>query len=419
MRSSNIFLPLIAALTCLCPAPRAEALSGVHFWAHGAKSTAMGGVAVAHPQESTVALSNPAGLQQLPQQVDGNLAYMYWNGERQGLVALEPFIGGGAIPLEGDLNTHPHHFLGEGGYVHPLNETFTFGLTLAPLYGGWSHNENPIVPVINRRRSKVSSYFVGLTPSIAVEVCEGLSLGMGVDIVMGRMKWQHGDPEGTGGVPEVNKWDTAWGTCVRFGALWEAVSEKLFIGLAGQTPTFMSRFNDYKDFVAALQAGSPGEPPTDRINAPGLISGGLAWHVQPGSVLSMDMGYIFNKCTDPFKTMLWADQVFVKAGASHEINEQLTGMLGLHWYESPWQKLGENQYPWINPAPTFLAMRLAGGFVFRCESGAEWTICYEHGFRKRQSIAFDITDGGFKLAEGRVNLDVWSHRLCIGYQRQL
>ncbi len=407
-----------------------EALNGLYFASHGVKSTAMGGVAVALPQDTLGALTNPANLSFLGQRLDGSIGYYYANGERD--VTQRTLADDFFFKFDGKLNTHEHNPFGEGGYNHPCGDTVTLGVTLAPLYGGWMHNEKVSAAFAgDTDRPKISSYFIGLTPNIAVRVLDSLAIGLGVDLVMGRMNWTHGAPREFNNVnapvfaPEVSKWDTAFGTAVRGGLLWEAVKDTLFLGFAGQTPTYMQRFSKYRELIQNdIEVRPFMNPEVDRINGPALVNAGLAWWVLQSTALATDVGYVLNKGVEPWRTMPWRNQVFVKAGVSHQFNDNWAGRFGFNWYQNPWKTntaLQSRIVPRVQIAPIFVQWRIAAGGSYRCNSGGEWTLCYELGVPDELKIdarainSITLIDGG--TVKGKFTAQ--THRVTLGYQLEL
>lgn len=500
MKRAKWGMALLGGLLSLMLTSDCQALNGVYRTSYGAKSGGMGGVGVALPQEALSTLYNPAAGVHMKQRLDSNQCYFYLDAEvafRGNLVheffttpnaigiargdpgnpllsveAIQDYLIGeiGFSPyalfqdlrLDDDgpysLGAHRHNFLLEMGYNHPLSDSLAVGFTLSPLHGGWIHGEvqwkiDEAFGGAPIERVRLSSMYMTLTPNLSHKICDQFSWGAGIDLVYAAVKIKGFDTFagylGAPGVPPVgsvspenasnNGYDWAYGIAGRLGVMWQPC-ECVNLGLSAVTETYMTPFSKY---IGAISNKG-------KANIPPRLDAGIAWFVLPTTVLSCDVGYIFNSATpqwnlpgiddrpvlladgpggiynpvNPVKPNQhgakrgagfgWRDQWVVRFGGSHDVTDQLTVRCGTNWAQVPLKKR------WVAAsiiAPTVIEWHLSFGASYVTKGGGHWTLCYERGFEhtfKGSRNTVPVFAGG-----GAADLTANSHMACLGYGMEM
>nr|NIS43247.1 long-chain fatty acid transporter [Desulfuromonadales bacterium] len=145
----------------------------------GAKAKGMGGVAIALPQEALSIASNPAVATQLDTRFD---------------VGVEIFIPDRGAEISGnfaglngahDGNDSNPFVLPEFGYVRPLTDTISWGITINANGGmNTDYEANPFASFGASGDAGVDLRQVFITPTIAAEVTPGHSLGFSPIVVV-------------------------------------------------------------------------------------------------------------------------------------------------------------------------------------------------------------------------------------------
>ena len=215
--------------------------------------TAGAGLA-AKAQDASVVFNNPAGMTRIHRpeiQAGGTLMYL-----------KAPFDTGAGTTVTGrDGDTTEIFAGGNFSYVHPLDNDFTFGLSLQNYFGlslDWQHQWKG-------RYSSHEEWLIApqLQPTIAYKVNDELSIGVGAALTYGYLKTKMAVANpvtGTDGKAEVEDSDTA--VQGNFGVMIEP-SKDTRIGIRYLTETEL----DFKDKISTSGIGPVGEAVLDDLGA--------------------------------------------------------------------------------------------------------------------------------------------------------
>jgi len=215
--------------------------------------TAGAGLA-AKAQDASVVFNNPAGMTRIHQpeiQAGGTLLYL-----------KAPFNSDPDTTITGrDSNTSEVFGGGNFSYVHPLNDDFTFGLSLQNYFGltlDWNHNWKG-------RYSTHEEWLIApqLQPTIAYKINDTLSVGAGAAITYGYLKTKmavDNPVAGTDGKAKIEDTDTA--VQGNFGVMIEP-SKDTRIGIRYLTETKL----DFNDKISTSGIGPIGEAVLDDLGA--------------------------------------------------------------------------------------------------------------------------------------------------------
>ncbi len=287
------------ALASTILAGPAAATEGYFQAGYGTVQKAEAGAGVANPQDAMALSINPAGLVDLPHMITGGVsAFMPYRGYTAtgpGFVAPGPFFGSNTVnsdknffvmpnfaysmPIDGDTAWGVAMF-GNGGmntsYPNVFNGSCPPGLSGVFCGGaaGVDLKQMFLSVGVAKRFGTVS---IGIAPVIAMQMfkAEGLSF-FGFPGIPGLTF--SADPlnltnRGT---------DVSWGGGARLGIEWK-VTPSFRVGLAGQTPIFMTTMNKY----AGLFANS------GKFDIPASITAGVAWDALPTLTLMAEYKRIF------------------------------------------------------------------------------------------------------------------------------
>jgi len=273
MKRQAGFLLLLPMLLAAATAQGA----GYAVWEMGTKSSAMGGVMTAAPDDPTAIFYNPAGLARLEgQQVTLDLTVINPYTEFSG-VAPDPGYG------VSEKLADPIFFLPQVYFTKRFNEEFAAGLGFYTPYGlsvEWADPEN----FSGRRISTftdLKTYFV--SPTVAYTPFEGVSVGLGVNLV-----WSHVElnryvvekipnPADLGKVAITGSGDLAFS--VNVGALVN-VTDNSTLGFSYKSKTDLTLTGD-ADFTTIVEnAPIPADGPVETaMPLPSLFSIGVASQV--------------------------------------------------------------------------------------------------------------------------------------------
>lgn len=371
---------IILTMMLYASTPSLEATNGLYFISHGAKSRGMGGVVTSLPQDTFVGLHNPAGMLQLGNRGDvfGGVTYTAFGSD----------INGNSSSKNGHVDLATIRLLPWGGlgYNRLLNEDTSVGITIAPLTGGLIWNRYRPEDGTGHRH-KVSVGYLGFSPSISTKVEDDHTIGVGIDMVVARLKIEgFHSLDASFATPHVgsvtnNGWDTAYGVALRLGWLWD-INEKVTFGLSGQTTTYMTRFDKYKGSLS----------PHGQVNLPPRIDMGVSYKWTPETIMAFEIGQIANKAirtwAGPFYSsdhkwgesdgagLGWENQTVYKLGLSHDFSKRgydVVGRIGYNYAKAPIpsHRTGKNS---VTPAVADHHFTL--GATWNQKEDSEWSFAY-------------------------------------------
>ena len=235
---------LVALAACLAASP-AWATNGMRMPGFGPVQNSMAGVGVGATLGGSTILSNPAGLVDLPKQVEiGATLFKPYVSYR---AAESPGMGGAVIAqpgvqLDSQRGLSP---IPSFGLVWPIDEQVTAGLGAFGVSGmGVDYGQNLY------GGSTYTSYLQArLAPAIAYRVNDRLSLGVTVNAMVAQVSWNAASGLGQ----QAHQTDTSLGIGATLGAKL-TVTDWLALGAAYETRSY---FQDFVFDIPAHQAIDP------------------------------------------------------------------------------------------------------------------------------------------------------------------
>lgn len=415
MKKKIIALFLIGIIYFLTP-PKAFALNGMYHIGFGPNAKGVGGAAVAFPQDTLTALSNPANLVPVGTRLD--LAPEYLRGTRTGKVrgSQFPFAD---VNVSWDLSRNKNIVMAEAGFAYRFFEDrLAIGLTISPQSGGvitWSRPD-PYYPP-GTQPFHIDVMYVAFTPTFAAKIFQNdwigkHYLGVGVDLTPARLKVsglqglrdQAGFLGGTSSPNHVtNKgWDWAFGWAVRVGWLWE-FRPWLSGGLSYRTKSYMSKFDRYRGLIS----------PHGEADLPATFYGGVAVKPFVQTTIALDIGRIYNGDVLTFSNppymqakgndhgasdgagFGWTSTTVYKIGIAQKLADVFTARAGYNYGQLPWDTRIDD----VGLAALFLPSTIRHHLTFGAslELGAQIiNAAFMYGFKHsvRGPISVDDLGGG-------------------------
>lgn len=414
-------LPVLSLLSAalLAASPLASATNGYFAHGYGVKSLGMAGVAYALPQDSLVAASNPAGLTAIGNRLD--LGVTWFKPERGAEYHGNDLGYGYSIDGKYDGNDPESFLLPEFGYSRQFNEQLTFGLAI---YGNGGMNtdydHNPFAMYGSKGELGVDLAQIFVTPSLAWQINEQHSLGIGINYA-----WQRFKAKGLSAFESMSidpahvsnqGYDHGDGWGVRLGWLGQ-ITEQLSIGASWSSKIRMDKFDQYRGLFADY--GS--------FDIPENYGIGLAFKATPKLTLAFDLQEIrYDKVraiSSPVSLLFagnplgsehgpnfgWEDIRVYKLGASYEVDKQLTLRAG---YSKADQALDKGETFFNTVAPGVIREHLTFGASWTLDSGNEISLFYAHAFKEKLkgNNAIPSAFGG-----GEVDLEMQQDSLGIAF----
>ncbi|MCB1110097.1 MAG: outer membrane protein transport protein [Chlamydiia bacterium] len=356
MRTLRLGLFIIGILFAVSM-PKGFALNGMYHIGFGPDAKGVGGAAVAFPQDTLTAFSNPANLVPVGTRADLNVEY--FRGTRIGTVRGSnfPFAD---VNISWDLSRNKNIVAGEAGFAYRFwEDRLAVGLIVAPQAGGvitWDRPD-PFYPP-GTQPFHIDVMYVAITPTFAAKIFQNdwigkHYLGVGVDLTPARLKVsgmqglrdQAGFFGGTDSPNHVtNKgWDWTFGWAVRVGWLWE-FRPWLSGGLSYRTKTYMGKFDRYKGLIT----------PHGQADLPATFFGGIAVKPFVQTTIALDIGRIYNGdvktfANPPFSLVKqnnhgasngagfgWMSTTVYKVGIAQKLADVFTARAGYNYGQLPW-----------------------------------------------------------------------------------
>ena len=367
---------LAASAALLAFAAPAHATDGYFLHGNGAKAKGMAGAGIALPQDALSIATNPAAATQVGNRVD---------------IGVDIFIPDRSVVIRGNAfgpdatysgNDANPFVLPEFGYVRQVSDRVAVGLAI---YGNGGMNttydDNPFARFGATGRAGIDLKQIFVTPTVAVEVAEGQSLGISAIGVVQSFRAAGIAPFAAASSDPANFTNrgTSWsfGGGFRIGWLGQ-FTDRFSVGAFYQSKVWASNFDRY----AGLFAGQGG------FDVPASWGGGIAWRATDRLTLAADVKRIEYSDVPSVGTPLaplfvgvpfgadggpgfgWRDVTVVKVGGAYQVNDRLTLRAGY----------GRSGQP-IPPSQTFLNTLAPGvvqdhwttGLTWRTRSGLELT----------------------------------------------
>lgn len=380
------------------------------------KATGMAATGVAYPQDSEAGAFNPAGVTDVGNRFDLNVAWEHI--QRRSVVTgnLSPLGANGRF----DAAARRHHFYtGDGGFNKALTPNLAVGFVL------YNRNSNKTTykdafPLLGT--SYLGLEYIHQTASASIGYKYGChNFGVSVNYNIQRLKVngleKFDTPLTTTRVGHVTNRHYNYSQGVGFTIGWRGqLLPWLSVGATYQPKTHMSRFKKYDGFLA--QHG--------KLDIPQKIGFGIAIHVLPNATFAFDIEHIQWKRTkslsNPLAENLTVDrlgskngtgfgfrnQTFYRFGIDYEVTCDLTVRAGY--------RHGRAIYPTSQTAVNLLICDSTTDFVtagatYKFSSRSEATFFYAHGFRNKVHGKNTIPPS---LGGGNVSLKTHSNILGVG-----
>lgn len=266
-RGARALLVLAAASALGCLPGAAHATDGYFLSGVGAKAKGSGGAAIAQPQDALSIAANPATATEVGERLDAGFEVFV---PRRGAT-----ISGNGAGLNGSFSGNGANpfILPEVGYVRRLSDKVAMGIAV---YGNGGMNtdykQNPFASFGATGSAGVNLMQIFITPTVAVKVSPGASLGLSPIVVLQSFEAKGIAPFSVASADPAHfsnmGADWAAGGGVRVGYLGR-ITDRFTIGAFYQSKIWAGRFKKY----AGLFAGQGG------FDVPASWGGGVALNI--------------------------------------------------------------------------------------------------------------------------------------------
>lgn len=335
------------------------ALNGPYQLGYGTPSKGIGGAAVAFPQDTLSAMTNPANLVSVGKRVDLNVEYL--RSTKISKIRGSEFLFNN-VNGKTDLSRNKNMMSGEaGGSWTFFEDRFAVGLLIAPQLSNiikW--NKPDPYYVAGTQDVHINLMYLAITPTFALEVFNHdlfgkHTLGVGVDFTPAQMKVEglQGLTNQAGFLAQTahpnhvtNKgWDCAFGGAFRVGYLWQ-IRPWISAGVAYRSKTWMSAFNRYRGLFS----------PDGKGDLPATLFGGISVKPLSQTTIVFDVGRIYNRDVKmlgnsvfiPEKmnqrgrnngaSFAWNSSTVYKIGITQELLDVITLRVGYNYGQIPWRE---------------------------------------------------------------------------------
>jgi long-chain fatty acid transport protein len=407
------------AVAFMLPAT-ALATNGMFLIGHTAKSVAMGGAAVAMPQDAMSGATNPASITELGPRADIDAALF--------LPRAQATLGTTTAESHGDLYLMPAM-----GLVMPIDNETVMGFSAVGAGGGGSrynvnlYNRNSPGPVDNTGNVGVLLMVMQMNPTLAQRINDNHTVGATLIIGMQQFRaFGLGDfttfttsQDSTNMTDRGSEFTYGWGA--RIGWLGKYEKQGLTLGAVYTTKVYMRPFDRYKELFA--ERGD--------IDTPGNAAVGAALKINPKTTVALDIvRYYYEKVRSianlgptisgpPFPTSReenalgeagglgfgWRDQTVYKLGILYEHNSKWTYRAGWNYGKSPINE--EREIAFNIVAPATVQHHATLGATYKLSRNYELSGSYMHAFTFSQTGPTYIgNNGSIKMMQNAVNVGI-------------
>ncbi len=411
-----ICLPVV-----ILPASFAQATEGYFQYGFGARQSALAGAGVADSRDAMALSLNPAGLVDVKRQF------------QLGLTLFNPLRSysatGTALVAPGSYDSKDNNFVVPNlAYSSPIDIDSAWGIAI---YGNGGMNTN--WPTMVNTTGACAGFFGGQRGvycggSAGVDLMQAFisvgysrrignfSIGVAPVFAIQRFKAEGlaafaGYSSNAANLTD-NGFDYSYGGGLHVGVQWN-VAPNVRVGIAGQTPTWMTKFSKYSGLFA--DGGN--------MDIPGDVTAGLAWDVTPALTLMADYKHIFyhgipsisnsSAITGPGVLGLsngpgfgWHDVDIFKIGAEWRATPAWTLRVGYAHNTNPVQSTDVT----LNIlAPGVVTDHFTGGFAYKVDRNS--TIEFAGAYVPTHSVSGPETLGPpFTVPTPGSNIDVKMHQ---------
>ena len=387
-------------LAALLSPGAAFATNGMFLIGSGSRSVAMGGAAIANPQDSFTGAVNPAAIVEVGTRAD--LEAMVF------IPKAAARLGNVHVESSSDLFLMPAM-----GMVLPLDNETVMGFSFVPVGGGGSNYRTNFYNTTDGNVG-VNLMVAQMNPTLAQRLNDTHTVGGNLIIGVQRFKAWGFDQFNTFTVSGAAKdmhsrgSEFSYGLGLRLGWLATYKDLGLNLGAAYTTPTYMKRFEKYKELFA--EHGD--------INTPGNLGVGASLKITPKINVALDIVRIYYEGTasiantgpnlpggsvGPFPVSKevnglgedeglgfgWRDQTVYKLGFEYKYAKDLTLRAGWNYGKSPIPEEREILFNLVAPATTQWHVTLGG--TYKISREMELNFAYMHAFTTMQQGPTYIT----------------------------
>lgn len=392
----------------------AHATNGYFAHGYGVNAEGVAGVAIALPQDSLAAASNPAGIAWVGTRLDAGLN---WFSPSRGAD-----IQGNGAGFNGsyDGNGRKNFFIPEFGYARRLNDQLSVGVAV---YGNGGmntqYNSNPFAAVGATGSAGVNLEQLFISPTVAYKLSEGQTLGLGLNLAyqrfsatgLGPFAFYSASPNNVSNQGD----DSSEGAGLRLGWIGQ-LTPQWRLG-ATWSSKISGRFKKYSGLF--VDGGS--------FDIPANYGVGVAYQPSEAWTLAADYQVIqysdVASVSNPLSQLAsghflgspdgpgfgWSDVRVSKFGVIYQSSPQLTLRAG---FSHASQAVPSSQTFLNILAPGVVVNHLTLGFTWKADEHSSWSGFYGKAFNKTVSgvQAIPPSFGG-----GNVNIHLKENILGVSY----
>lgn len=397
MRSTPFLRLGLAAILVVALSGVALATNGYFSHGVGMKAKAVGGAAVAWPQDALSGANNPAAPGFLGGRFDFGLDL--FRPDRGSEIVGHP---DGEVNGEYDANGKSNFWVPEVGYNNQYRENLAIGFAL---YGrsGMNTTYTTPIPLFGTSNAGIDLMQMFLVPYVAYKVNENHSIGFGLNFA-----WQAFEATGLEVFTDTvmtsdttyagrysydpfsvtnNGHESSMGMGISVGWMGR-VHEMVDLGLVYQSRTYMGRFKTYQGLFA--EAGDFDVPPS--------LAGGITVRANEKTTLAFDVQHIWYSNIKSINNLLlpnfeqaklgedggagggWQDVTAFKFGVAYDATEKVKLLGGYNYGAQP---IPQSETLFNMIAPGVVEHHLTLGATVLAGSRAEITFAYMHAFDKK------------------------------------
>lgn len=399
---------LISALVVATTIPGlAHATNGMFMIGYGAKSVAMGGAAIANPQDSLAGAVNPAAVALTGNEFE--IGSEFFKAEATSVLA----------GLKQDsVASHSENFsffiIPHIGYSKAYSPDVSFGFSFVGAGGGGSRYQRNLFNYANNPNDPNVAKPVGISmdiaqmnPTVAFKFNDTNYIG--ATLILSFQKFRaigldyFANFTSTGLNTTTltdNGNDYAYGAGLRLGWLGKFMGNRLLLGAAGSSKVYMTRFDKYADLFAEQ----------GKLDTPSVFGVGMSYKITPALTTALDITYTMyegvnaigntppstggsiysvNQATnalgkDAGLGFGWRNQTVFKLGLAYTLSNNMVLRTGWNYGKSPIPN--DNGAPLFSiVAPATTQHHFTMGATYKTDPTTEWNFMYMHAFRYTES----------------------------------
>lgn len=397
----NKFLYLTTAIL-LTLSVSLEATHGYFRHGIGTKSSGMGGVATAYPQDSIIAAVNPAGMYWVGARVDAEI--MFFSPIREYSYNADRVKSGREL-----------FFVPSFGYNQRCNDCLTLGIT-AYGNGGMNTRYGRSNPAFGQGKMGIDYGQLIIAPTLSYRFAKchtvGASILFGVQAIklygLENFSAFSSDPNHVSN----HGYNFSEGIGARVGWM-GMIYPKLWVGAAAATKVYMTKFRMYQGLLADK----------GKLHIPENLSLGIRYELTPCINVGFDWQHIFYSRVKPLANPIqnigpgnlgtpggaafgWQDISVYKVGIDYKWNNCFTFRTGFSTGKVPY---AEDQMDPNIIAPAVTKHHMTFGATYRLDNCRELDLAYAYVFENSQTGPSQ----GFGL--GNITHKMRQHAIQINY----